>query len=95
MAVKMVADIYQQYQMDGTTKPCAIVPLIFKCSWNSQTPNELRHTEEKFPFKDREPLKLAAVYLSFIYLCFLNYVTKFLNYIPKRFLPFAPHRKPL
>jgi len=25
----------------------------------------------------------------------LNYVTKFLNYIPKRFLPVAPHRKPV
>jgi len=81
MAVKMVADIYQQYQMDVTTQPCAIVPLIFKCSLNSQTPNELSFTDDKFPFKDREPLKLAAMYLSFVYLCFLNYVTTFLNYI--------------
>jgi hypothetical protein len=67
MAVKMVADLYQQYQMDGTPKPCVTVPLIFKCSLNSQTPNELSYTDDKFPFKDRGPLKLAAVYLPFIY----------------------------
>ena len=72
-----------------------LVPLIFKCSLNSQTPNELSYTDDKFPFKDREPLALAAVHLPFIYLCFLNYVTKFLNYTPKRFLPVAPHRKPV
>jgi hypothetical protein len=45
MSVKMVAGIYQQYQMDGTPQPCAIAPLIFKCSLNSQTPNELSYTD--------------------------------------------------
>jgi hypothetical protein len=75
-------------------KPCAILQmLLLGAVWNSLTSPERSYTDEKFRLRNREALNLAAVYLSFIYLCFLNYVTKFLKYIPKWFLTAAPRRK--
>jgi hypothetical protein len=82
--------------MDGSAEAmCYTTTAVVSAVWNSLTSTELRYRDKKLRFRDREVLKLAAVYLSFKCLCFLNYVTKFVNYIPKWFLTGAPRRKPM
>jgi hypothetical protein len=92
MKAKMVAYIYQQYQMDGSSGVMCDTTTAFVRLGFLFLRTKL-HRPEISIVGIQKLLKLSAVYPSFIYLSFLDYVTAFLKFTVKCFLIGAPRRK--
>lgn len=89
MKAKMVAYVYQQYQMDGSAGAMCDTTTAFVRLGFLFLRTKLHRPEISI----LEIEKLSAVYPSFTSLSFLDYVTAFLKLTVKWFLTGAPRLK--